>query len=338
VFTLDPEAGTLRFGDDVYGRIPPVESRIRARQFRYGGGRAGNLPAGTLKTVTAANRDGLALGGKLNTRQPLPFTGGEASETLAEAEKRIPSRLRHQERAVTSDDYAAVARTTPGVTIGRVELLPRFKPQQRLFNVPGVVSVLALPERPLAPAPNPRADRPFLESIHGWLDARRPLGTELYVIGCEYVPVALSVALTVRDGYDPETTLQAIKDALRRVLWPLSGGGFDGRGWPLGRQLSNRELAVEVSRIAGVSEVAGLNLFIQVRTDANGSFNWTRVGDSSTGKEQNVPLLPFQLPELLTVHAVADDTLRGAPLGLGNSLNPAAAPNSVGVPVVPKLC
>ncbi|HRI13136.1 MAG TPA: putative baseplate assembly protein [Verrucomicrobiota bacterium] len=337
-FTLDSEAGTVRFGDDVFGRIPPFEARVRAGRFRYGGGVAGNLPADTLKTVSATTLNGARVGDQLDLQQPLPLTGGAASETLAEAEKRIPTRLRHQERAVTSDDYAAVARSTPGVAVGRVELLPRFKPQQRFFNVPGVVSVMALPDRPFAPAPNPRADRPFLEAIHGWLDARRPLGTELYVIGCDYVPIAVSVAVTIRDGHDPETTLQAVKEALRRVLWPLAGGGFDGRGWALGRELSNRELAVEVARLPGVSEVAGLNLFTRRELAVVGAIEWVSVGDSATGREQNVPLEPFQLPELLRVHAVADDTLSGAPLDLGDSSNPHAAANAVGVPVVPKLC
>lgn len=341
VYTLDAEAGVVRFGDDVRGRIPPVESRIRVRQMRSGGGAAGNIAARTLKSVSATVGGGTEVGSKFLVVQPLTFEGGAEAETLAEAERRIPARLRHRERAVTGDDYAALARETPGVSVGRVELLPRFKPQQRFFNVPGVVSVLALPERPFGPAPNPRADRPFLEAIHGWLDARRPLGTELYVIGCEYVPVSVSVAVTVREGFAPTATLQAVKEAVRRLLWPLAGGGFDGRGWTLGRALSNRELAVEVSRVPGVSEVAGLNLFRRQAAVAGSGRGptWVALGDSATGVEQNLALEPYQLPELLHIHAVADDTARGAPLSLGtDDRNLFAAPNAVAVPVVPRLC
>ena len=69
-------------------------------------------------------------------------------------------------------------------------MLPRFKPRDRRFDVPGVVSVMALPAAAAwRRAPNPRPDRPFIERLHAYLAARAPLATELYVIGCEYVPL-----------------------------------------------------------------------------------------------------------------------------------------------------
>ena len=172
--------------------------------------------------------------------------------------------------------------------------------------------------------------------MHAWLDNRRPLATELYVIGCEYVPVAVSVVVTVGEGAPPDTTIQDVKDALRRVLWPLAGGGFDRQGWPLGRALSNRELAVEVARVAGVSEVGGLNLFR--RNTSSGE--WEPIGDSRNGREQNLVLERWQLPELLAVVAVADDTATGAPMTIQTGSNPFADPNAVplAVPVVPDLC
>lgn len=333
-FELDAATGTIRFGDGIRGRVPARGRRVRAGLIRSGGGEAGNLPAGTLKTVTAKTLAGVDAGKSLVVSQPLPLAGGANAESLAEAEKRIPSHLRHRERAVTAEDYRNLAYETPGVDVGRVELLPRFKPQQRHDEIPGVVTVMALPSRPMAPAPNPRADRPFLEAVYAWLDVRRPLGVELYVIGCEYVPVAVSVAVTIGESAAPETTLQAVKEALLRVLWPLPGGGFDRKGWPLGRALSNRELAVEVARVPGVSEIAGLNLF----TKNVSSGAWVAVGDSRDGREQNIALQRWQLPELLAVAAVADDAATGAPLSVALAPQAAADPNAVAVPVVPDIC
>jgi predicted phage baseplate assembly protein len=337
VFQLDALAGTVLFGDGVRGRVPPAGHRIRARQLRSGGGVAGNLPPGTLKTISATTTGSESVGSRLVVAQPLALGGSSDAETLRDAERRIPAKLQHRERAVTADDYRQLARETPGVAVGRVDLLPRFKPQTRHDEIAGVVTVMALPDRPIAPAPNPRADRPFLEAVHAWLDSRRPLGTELYVIGCEYVPVAVSVVVTIADGASPDTTLQAVKDALRRVLWPLSGGGFDRQFWPLGRALSNRELAVEVARVPGVSEVGGLNLFR--RNPSSGE--WEPIGDSRNGREQNLALQRWQLPELLAVTAVADDTATGAPMTISiGTVNPFADPNAVAlaVPVVPDLC
>ena len=335
-YQLDATGGTALFGDGMRGRIPPAGARIRVRQLRAGGGTAGNLPGGSLKTVSSATTIlNESVGSRLVVAQPLPLTGGADAETLREAERRIPARLQHRERAVTAEDYRALARETPGVSVGRVDLLPKFKPQTRQGDLPGIVTVMALPDRPFAPAPNPRADRPFLEAVHAWLDARRPLATELYVIGCEYVPVAVSVAVTVSDGAPPDTTLQAIREALRRVLWPLAGGGLDRQFWPLGRALSNRELAVEVARVIGVSEVNGLNLFRRNES----SLEWQPAGDSRNGREQNISLERWQLPELLAVVAVADDRAAGAPLSVARDENRfAKGAVALPVPIVPELC
>jgi predicted phage baseplate assembly protein len=346
-FQLDPTEGTVLFGDGVRGRVPPAGRRIRVRILRAGGGSAGNLPAGTVKAISGTTLNGRSAGSQFVVNQPLDFTGGADVETLAEAERRIPAKLRHQDRAVTAEDYRALARETPGVAVGRVELLPRFKPQQRFEDIPGVVTVMVLPDAPLAPFPNPRADRVLLETVYDWLDRRRPVATELYAIGCEYVPVSVSVAVTLAEGAQPDLTLQQVREAVRKVLWPLKGGGFDEQGWPLGRPLSNRELAVVVARVSGVSEVAGLNLF--TRTSETGP--WTPLGDSRDGREQNLRLERWQLPELQMIVAVADDTATGASLVIpdgfgvgggtgGQGTNPfadsSAAP--VAVPIVPDFC
>lgn len=333
VFQLDATAGIVRFGDAMRGRIPPSGQRIRARQLRSGGGTAGNLAAGTVKAISATTLNNDSVGSRLIVAQPIAFGGSADAETLREAERRIPARLRHRERAVTADDYRTLARETPGIAVGRVELLPRFKPQTRHSDIPGIVTVMALPDRNVSAPPNPRADRPFLEALHAWLDSRRPLATELYVIGCEYVPLAVSVALAVAEGDPPDTTVQAVKEALRRVLWPLAGGGFDNQGWPLGRAVSNRELAVDVARVQGVSEVAGVNLF--QRSQSSG--RWQPIGDARNGREQNLVLERWQLPELLAMTVVTDIA---APLEIAGTPNPFADPNAVplAVPIVPELC
>src|SRR5262249_46271720 len=52
-YELDPESGEVRLGDGMRGRLPPAGSRVRVVSVRSGGGRAGNLAAGTLKDIVA---------------------------------------------------------------------------------------------------------------------------------------------------------------------------------------------------------------------------------------------------------------------------------------------
>jgi len=332
-YELDAEAGTLRFGDGVRGRVPDAQMRIRLAYGRFGGGVAGNLPAGSLTAINAQRVDGSA-SPPLVVAQPLATEGGVDAETLALAERRIPALLRHHDRAVTAEDYRQLALDTPGTAVGRVEVMPRFKPRDRRFDVPGVVSVMALPAQDFDPAasgtPNPRPDRPFIEKLHAWLSARVPLSTELYVIGCEYVPLGLAVGVSIRDGFARDTVLFEVRRALRQLLWPLP---LDERtGWPLGRGVRERELEVEVSRVAGVSEVRGLNLFERAVLD--GQPDWRGLSRNTPDGTQTLPIAAWQLPELLSVVVIdgdAPDDLKAVP-------NPFADANAVAVPVVPEVC
>jgi hypothetical protein len=342
VFELDAQAGELRFGDGVRGRVPPLGARVRATRLRAGGGAAGNVQAGTLKDLTGQDvRPGRPVP-KLKVVQPAALRGGTDAESVLDAEARIASFLRHRERAVTADDYRVLARQTPGAAIGRVEVLPRFKPQTRTFDVPGVVSVLVLPgtlPRGVGNAPNPRADKPLIEAVFGHLDSRRPLATELYVIGCEYVGVAVSVAVSLRDAAPIEQTLQDVRAAIARLLWPLPPGGHDGEGWSLGRSVIDRELEVEAARVAGVAAVAGVNLFTRAVD------GWRPLVRGANGT-QSLALTAWQLPELLQVVVVTGDA---APDAIGEEPAPspgAGAPGPGGVrgstlvaiPVVPEVC
>ena len=98
--------------------------------------------------------------------------------------------IRHGGRAVTAADYQELALRTPGVAMGRVEVLERFKPQQRRFRQSrrrlGHGDARADRHRAARPAARPRDAGDA--SMPGWTQ-RRPLSTELYVIGTDYVPI-----------------------------------------------------------------------------------------------------------------------------------------------------
>jgi hypothetical protein len=329
VYSLDAEAGTIRFGDGVRGRVPEASRRIRVARMRAGGGAAGNLPAGTLTSISARDLDDNPVT-NLKVFQGLPTVGGDDAETLAEAERRIPAVLRHRDRAVTEEDYRRLAAETPGVRVGRVAVLPRFKPHQRRPDIPGVVSVVVLPFKQERQPPNPRADRPFLEAVHGYLDARRPLAAELYTIGCEYIPLGLSVGVTLREGFGRDTVVNAVREELRRHLWPLAAGGLTPEGWPFGKEVRDRELEVIVARVEGVASVAPINLFTRQGTQ------WRLLPRADANAMVALTLEPWQLPELLSVVVVADAE---APTDLRGVPNPFAdAAHQVAVPVVPELC
>ena len=332
VFVLDAAAGTVTFGDGLRGRRVPAGARVRVVSMMAGGGVTGNVPPHMLTEITGEDPEGTSVTDPLAVTQTLPMRGGIDGETLAVAERRIPSMLRHRNRAVTEADFRSLAAATPGLRVGRVEVLPRFKPHQRRFNVPGVISVMGIPASTTSGfrAPAPRPDRHFVETMYEQLSSRRVVGTELYVIGPEYVPISASVGVDVRNGFGVEETLAAVRLALRAFFWPLAPGGPGQRGWGLGSTVVTAHAEVAVARVPGVAALRGIRLF---HRDAPQD-PWVELSESG-GRQRG--LEAWQLPELLHVVAVAG---QDAPSEIVAAPNPFldATRNAVPIPIVPEVC
>jgi len=323
-YVLDPEGGTVTFGNQLQGMIPPSGRRIRVNTMRVGGGSDGNLPAGSLTTIQAFDASGNQVTQTITAQQPIATTGGADPETLDQAQQRIPSLLQNQNRAVTVADYQNLAEQTPGANVGRVEVLPLFKPQTRTPNVPGVVSVMVIPTKAGVMNPCPRADQPTLQTVYQYLDPCCPVTAELYVIASEYVGLGIAAAVEVDTGYGLLQVSNAVEMALRSYLWPLAPGGLDNTGWPLGRSVRSLELEVIASKVPGVIEVNGLNLFQQL----------------SSGKYQHLAELnleSWQLPEVLDVVVAAGPD--GSGIAVPTTLIPPTETDpAVAVPVVSDVC
>jgi hypothetical protein len=304
-FLLDPEAGIVRFGDGLRGRMPQWGERIRVRGYRYGGGAAGNVAALAIDKIAA---------GGVKVRNPLAASGGADAESIEDALQRIPAEFRRHDRAVTAGDFRELAGMTPGVRVGRAECLPRFHPHAGSENAAGVVTVVVWPEsdprHPNAPMP----DAPMLRAVCQWLDTRRLVTTELYVIPPTYRKIAVSVAVKIKDGYGVEAVRRWVELVLRQYLAPLPPYGPSGSGWPLGRRVYGPELEAATLQVEGVEYLEGLAVAA-----------W----DEKSGKwrQGTVDLLPYEVPEVAAV-AVVD----GLPLpDPGADLNP-VAPSGVVVP------
>jgi len=253
VYTLDRTDGTITFGDGLRGARPPSDAVIRAR-YDYGGGKEGMVGIG------AVNK-GPTLPSGVKVTNPIRTWGGAPKEAVEEAERRIAGYLKRRNRLVTTDDFEAIARRTPGVQIGRVEVLPLFYPEAGAANVraEGVVTVLVLPAsdptRPDAPTPG----KLFLDTVCEYLDRRRLVTTEVHVRGPSYRDVCVSVGVEVVPGADAPPVHDRVRSALRTFLSPLEGG-FDEEGWPLQRAVEKRELLTMASRVSGVASVEEIRL------------------------------------------------------------------------------
>ena len=312
VFTVDPEAGRVRFGDGLRGAIPPPGSRIRAG-YKYGGGTQGNVAIGALKSSPDTRLQG---GFKIDN--PVPTWGGDTGETTEQGERNIPLYLRHRDRLVTALDFKDITRRTEGVDVGRVEVLPLYNADKGLDNVAGVVTVMVVPAtdtvRPLWPTPN----RLFLQTVCDYLDERRLVTTEVYVRGPEYLSVSLSVGVEIRAGYFRDKVLDAVRARLEEYLSALPPGGPEETGWPLSRQLLTKEIEAVVTRVAGVDFVKSLEMGVEAERNI-----------------ESKRLTGLQLPRLDTL-----DVREGEAESLASILGakPPQEPTVVPVPVTKSKC
>ncbi len=343
VYQLDPESGTICFGDGLHGRMPLPGEAIRARGYRQGGGAAGNVGAGRITRIERGTSAVLAA--NLKVSQPLPAEGGADAETVAEAGERLPRLLRHNDRAVGREDFTDLALETPCAGIGRAHCLPRHLPHQRLDGIPGVVTLIVIPAYdPLHPD-EPMPDRDQLQRVCAWLEPRRLVTTELYITPPTYVRLSVAVSVEGEADVGQDTLRVQVELALRQLLAPLPPYGPDGRGWPFGRHVSERDLAAAVLRVQGVRLVHWVLINARKVETLPPVAIPSEVGRLPLTAVQQVPLADWQLPSLRQVQVVVTPS-GGDPDATPPPLLPFededttadGAPIGIPVPVIREVC
>lgn len=257
VFVLDRTTGGVLFGDGKQGAIPVAYvanpgANVVARRYRFGGGSRGNVPAGAIDTLPAQ-----VPGVDINQIQNLsPAYGGRDEETIEEAKQRAPASLRSRSRAVTAEDFEVLAREAGNVR--RAKALPLFDPRFPDTAVPGVVSVVVVPDSDSA-APMPSDGT--LRAVCAYLDARRLLTTELYVLRPQYQSVEVRGEVVAEESADIADVSRQIDSALTRYFHPLHGGE-DGRGWPFGGTIFFSRVYQRVFSIEGVASITRLTIVV----------------------------------------------------------------------------
>lgn len=256
-FTLDAATGEIAFGTAVrepdgglrqYGAVPPKGSVIRARQYRTGGGRAGNVARGAIQVV----RNSVPYVSDVINREAA--TGGVDAETVAEAKARAPITLRAQDRAVTLRDYEELARRAAPET-ARITCI-EGDPDEHGAHA---VRVLVVPQAVADPGGRLRFEQlvpgdGLLGRITRYLDDRRLIGTRLAVGPPYYQGVTVVATVHAFRGTDADRVRRQAHDALYRHLDPLAGGS-GGTGWSFGRPVQSGEIFAVLQRVPGVELV-----------------------------------------------------------------------------------
>ncbi len=259
-FVLDLASGEVELGPAIrqadghwqqYGAIPPGGAELRLSRYRHGGGRVGNVSAGTL-TVLKTSIPGVA-----TVNNPRAARGGVDAETLDSARARAALEFRTRHRAVTTEDFEFLSvNASPHVARAKcvprsdgvvsVHLLPRIQPADRLLTLDELT---------------PSAE--MKREVAAYLDKRRLVGTTVQLAPTRLR--GLSVVASIQASRQAELTRvqEDVEYALYCYLNPIIGGtvGDYGSGWPYGRTLNQGELFGVIHGVRGVEFVRILRIY-----------------------------------------------------------------------------
>jgi predicted phage baseplate assembly protein len=254
VYTLDPLAGIVTFGDGVHGaEVPQGFRNIRARTYQAGGGKGGAVAADAINSVLSS----LPFINKVTN--PWPATGGLDTEKREQTLKRGPQEIRARGRAVTTADYALLAREAEGALIERAHAVSGLHPTFPGRPIPGVVGVFVVPPD-RGEGPPPIAGEDTLRAVATHLSKfAAPAGVEVVVSATKFHRIKIEAAITVRSGADEGKVVRDAVKALSDFLHPLKGGP-DGNGWPFGGPLHYQTLVRKLTNLPDLTSVPTLNI------------------------------------------------------------------------------
>ncbi|MEV0184814.1 putative baseplate assembly protein [Streptomyces sp. NPDC050625] len=220
---------TVTFGDGVHGaRLPSGHENVRAR-YRFGTGRAANVPA---DRITQPLTRPLGVTAVTN---PRPATGGADADGPGLTRRTVPLAVSALDRLVSPLDYEDFARSRAG--IGRAAARELFDGRRRVLHV----TVAGTDDVPIAD------DSDVLRALRGALteygDPNLPVRVDVREL------VLLLVAAKVRVA--PDHSWEIVEPWLRQAL--LRRLGYEGR--ELGQPARLSELLATAHSVPGVDYV-----------------------------------------------------------------------------------
>ncbi|WP_406306450.1 putative baseplate assembly protein [Streptomyces sp. NBC_00885] len=236
----------LRFGDGRHGARPQPGARVELH-YRLGGGTAGNVGAESINHLVLCRDPEASDAGDpmpvAGVRNPLPAVGGTEPEPVEQVRQLAPLDLKRTRlRAVTAEDYAALASQLPGVHRAAAEIRWTGSVQE------AHVAVDALGNGDVSPE--------LLDSVAYALESYRRIGHDLVVGPARSVPLDIALAVCAAPGHQHGQILAELYRLLGNR--PLTGGRlgfFHPDALTFGEPVRLSRLVAAAAAVQGVQSV-----------------------------------------------------------------------------------
>jgi hypothetical protein len=200
-YTLRNDAAggaTIHFGGDGrFGRLPTQGANNIRASYVAGGGSAGNVPAGTIREALTP------IPNLARITNPAAAAGGQDAEFTEDAVRAGPMAFRARQRAVTLEDYGAMAHLAGGVAKARARAMS--------WNH---VDLYIAPAGPnLEPVPETLRRR-----LLAFFEDRRMAGTFVRILGARPAVINISAEIAYDERYRADAVRQALTKATQAFL------------------------------------------------------------------------------------------------------------------------
>ncbi len=272
----------LRFGDDVHGRRPAVESLFTAT-YRVGNGVAGNVGRGSIAHVVTTSTD------IVGATNPLPAVGGADPEPADVVRRDAPEAFLVQQRAVTAGDYAEVT--------GRHRDVQRAAATFRWTGSWHTVFVTA--DR----AGGGTVDETFENDLRAHIEPFRMAGYDLEVDGPSLVPLDIELHVCAQRDFFRSQVRRAVLDVLSSgVRADGTLGVFHPDRFTFAQPVYLSPIVAAAQAVAGVESVSVVR-FQRQRQDASSAIDTgvLPMGRLEIGRLDNDPNFPERGVLIVTV-------------------------------------
>ena len=224
LYTLETDAEGITyvvFGDGINSAIPSISSPITV-DYRVGGGAVGNVGSNTLTQMVDS------VVGVTTVTNTAAATGGADPESLDQIRENAPKSLRTLERAVTLEDYAALAESQPGVA--KANALSSIYTSITLY---------------IAPMGGGVASTSLKNSVLAYINNRKMANATVTLADPTYRAVNITLNVEVLPSYYREPTRLAVIKAVKSLLL------FDNVDF--GKRMTLNALYAAINKVPGVS-------------------------------------------------------------------------------------
>jgi len=225
---------TVIFGDGVNGAVPASGTNNISAVYRVGGGHEGNQVAINKLTKLIGSYSFVT-----SVTNPAKPTGGADRETVAQAKVNAPLSLKALNRAVTHDDYKALALEVPGVLHAYA-----YRPTGSFEEHVVIATGGSNPVPTGTWDPYTAIGTGLIGAVGAYLEERKTTPTILYIDPVRMIEIELVMNVYLFSNVRREVALRVIEDAVLEL--------FEAENQVLGQQVPLSAVHAVVEGLQGV--------------------------------------------------------------------------------------